>query len=118
DPLMTEQDVTFDALGRLSIERRRNPGGDWSRHLTTYDTSGRKASVSEWVADNGATVVDSTSYAYDLFGRTLMVIPPDGNAHAVNLYYLGNRGISKSVAVRTGGDASTISESQSATTEW
>jgi RHS repeat-associated protein len=118
DTLMIEQEVIFDALGRLSVERRRNPGGDWSRHLTSYDSSGRKAAVSEWVADNGATVLDWTSYAYDLFGRPLMVIPPDGNAHAVNLYYLGNRGISKSVAVRTGGDASTITESQSATTEW
>jgi YD repeat-containing protein len=77
-PMMHEYE--YDALGRVSRERRLMPGSSWSVRKTTYDSLGRKHSVSEWEAETGATYAHKTTFSgYDVFGRPGKITAPDGS---------------------------------------
>jgi RHS repeat-associated protein len=132
----TRSAYRFDGLGRLFKESTRLPGSSlapsgnvpyepnelqaWNQRLTTYDSSGRKAWVSEWQPNGTAgDAIRKTSYLnYDPFGRVGTIRPPDGAAHDVTFAYTGARLISRTTKIATshtsGGD---IVESPSTTTE-
>jgi RHS repeat-associated protein len=112
---LAASEYLFDPLGRVSRERRLMPDGTWSFRQTDYDTSGRKAAVSEWQTDNGSQPLFRTVFSYDSFGRPLTMTPPEGAHHATTFFYRGARQAERTVQVRTGGDASTILESPSTT---
>ena len=74
-----EQIWEFDPFGRMSVEKRLMPGGGWSGRKTTYDSAGRRASVSEQETVGTPFIpVNTTRYSdYDPFGRVGSVTTPD-----------------------------------------
>jgi len=101
----------FDVLGRVWRESRTMPDGSNAVRETLYNGAGWKASVSE----AEATPTHKTYFVYDTFGRPTKVTAPDNSV--VTLSYNGVTSMTKTVGVRTGGDATNISISDSSTTE-
>ena len=65
----------FDGLGRVITETESMPGtGNTSPRATTYDSLGRRASVSE-LGNTSA----KTEFQYDIFGRLKSTKLPDGS---------------------------------------
>jgi YD repeat-containing protein len=88
----TEQVWLFDPFGRVSIEKQRMPDGTWSARKTTYDTAGRRESVSELETMTGSTMspVHTTVFSkYDPFGRVGSITAPDGSK--TEFSYVGDR---------------------------
>lgn len=98
---LTDQEVTFDDFGRVVKERKRMPGGTWSKRSTIYDAAGHKTDVSQWEADGAAHAGWSQYRNFDPFGRPTTLIPPEGASHQTTLSYLGARVVYRTVKIGT-----------------
>ena len=101
----------FDVLGRVWRESQTMADGTTSIRETLYNGAGWKASQSE----AEVTPTHRTVFAYDSFGRPTTVTAPDGSA--VTMSYNGASSMTKTVGVRTGGDATNFYLSNATTTE-
>lgn len=102
----------MDILGRPTVESRSMPGNSTTTRNTTYNALGWKVAVTEW----GATA--PTQYTYDAFGRTTQVrLPGQSEADAPVISYTGTSGVQRTTRVRTGGDATTFTYTDSVTNE-
>lgn len=91
---LTETKFFYDGLGRLTQERLRMPGGQWSARWTTYDALGRATRTSVPVQTSSGTAGSDTSTAgttwtYDFMGRVLKETRPD--AGSTRFVYTGSR---------------------------
>lgn len=115
--VLANQLYVWDALGRLSHEQTLLPSGAWSKRITLYDGAGNVASVSE-LHTSGTPKVTSFQN-YDPFGRARLIVPADGNAHKVDIAYLGARRTQRTVRIGTAYNATSgnVTESLATTTE-
>jgi RHS repeat-associated protein len=115
--VLSQSQILFDGLGRVSREQRKLPDGTWSIRETLYDDAGNKASVSEEQVNNPTSKTQFLNY--DPFGRPGIIRPPDGTAHDITLSYAGVRSVSRTVKIGTAYNASTgaVTESSATTTE-
>ncbi len=97
--LITKQEVHFDALGRVHLERDWRGGTAWNTVETRYDAMGNKTDVSTPYA--GASATGWTRFDdYDPFGRAKKITAPDGLESTLN--YFGNRTVNRTVRVAAG----------------
>ncbi|HYC58152.1 MAG TPA: hypothetical protein VEK79_01165 [Thermoanaerobaculia bacterium] len=78
------REMHFDSMGRLAEEKRTVGSSILRSQKTTYDSMGRRSSVTEW-GSLGATRFED----YDSFDRPRRIIAPDGAA--TEFTYAGNR---------------------------
>ncbi len=100
---LAEQRMTFDALGRPTLDEERMPNGAFAGRRTNYNALGWKTFVSE----QGALTVGTTYLNFDPFGRPGTIRPPDTNSHDVVLAHEGVRQVARTVQVATGSTAET-----------
>ncbi len=84
--------AVIDGLGRVS-QTQLNSDPDGVDYVdTTYDSAGRKSTVSNPHRSSSSSTDGITTYNYDGLSRTTQVIPPDGSASANNVatLYSGN----------------------------
>lgn len=105
----------FDSVGRLRHEKRLMPDGTWSVRRTTYDTAGRRQTVSEFetfTSDDFTPAAVTTFSGYDVYGRVGSVTAPDNNV--TTFTYTGDRLTKRTQKVATSEtqetDVSTIEE--------
>ena len=82
----------IDGLGRVT-QTQLNSDPDGADYVdTTYDPAGHKSTVSNPHRSGSSTTDGITTYQYDPFGRTNLVIPPDGTTTSNNVqtFYRGN----------------------------
>jgi RHS repeat-associated protein len=72
-----QQIIYYDSLGRVTSSDRQGFGGAWVRQSQSYDAHGNVTQVSRPYFVNGGTP-KWTTYAYDLRGRVVSAIAPDG----------------------------------------
>jgi RHS repeat-associated protein len=89
--------VTYDPLGRVTLEEELMPDGSMSQKRTSFNAMGWKTFVS-----NPGTPATGTSFSsFDAFGRPTILRPADGSAHDVTLSYAGTRQVTRTVRVAT-----------------
>jgi RHS repeat-associated protein len=98
---LTDEQVLFDDFGRVVKERRRMPGGSWSKRSTIYDAVGHKTDVSQWEPDSAGHVGWNKLRNFDPFGRPTTLIPPEGTSHQTTLAYTGVRLVDRTVRIAT-----------------
>jgi YD repeat-containing protein len=93
---LNDQHYYYNGLGQLLLAKTRMPGESaWAAVATTYDATGRVASVTipAEAADAGfqslPAALKKTTSSYDIFGRTTKTIAPDGSE--VRFSYAGDR---------------------------
>lgn len=111
--LRTAQAWQFDSFGRISIEKRLMPDGTWSGRRTTYDTAGRRQSVSEQEQIVGTSFqpVHKTTFSnYDHFGRVGAIQTADGKS--TTFTYVGDRKTTRTfeVAMPAGDSLRSVTE--------
>jgi RHS repeat-associated protein len=89
--------VTYDTLGRATLEEELMPDGSWSQKRTNFNAQGWKTFVSSPGTPNAGTSFPS----FDPFGRPLTVRPADGSTHDVTLSYAGTRQVARTSRVAT-----------------
>ncbi|HEX8618817.1 MAG TPA: hypothetical protein VF911_14635 [Thermoanaerobaculia bacterium] len=89
--------IEYDGFGRIKSETRQLPGVTASRD-TTYDSMGRRASVSEW---ESGTPSKFTTFTYDAFGRVASVTTPDGSETRTTYTGGGIRELTRSTPLGT-----------------
>ncbi len=103
-PVLAEEEVVFDDLGRVFEEKRKLPSGSFNVRRTLYTARGERASVSE--VETGTPANKTEFLNYDAFGRPGTIRPPDGAAHDVNLAYQGVSEVARTVRIQgAGGEA-------------
>lgn len=89
DAILAHSKYEFDGLGRLILERERQPnrssGETWAQRVTRYSNGSLPVFQSIWHAA-GASGVRGTTTVYDLFGRPVQVTAAD-NSIAETLYW-------------------------------
>ncbi|MEM7357135.1 MAG: RHS repeat domain-containing protein, partial [Acidobacteriota bacterium] len=86
---LSEYEIELDAYGRSRVERATLPGNAWTERITERNARGWATAVSQW----GDTTRRTEFLDFDAFGRAHTIRPPDGAAHDVKLFYLGDRQI-------------------------
>jgi RHS repeat-associated protein len=110
--VQAQNQIFFDAFGRVWQEKQLLPSGSWNVRETLYDGAGHKASVSE--LQTGTPAKKTQFLSYDPFGRAATIRPPDGAAHDVTFTYFGTRVVERTVKIAT---ATSGAESAATTTE-
>ncbi len=96
--VLSDSEKVYDEFGRLSLTRRKMPGGSWSSQETQYNARGWKTSVSVL----GDDPRKRTRYlAFDAFGRPGVIRPPQGASHDLLITYEGIRRTTRQVKVAT-----------------
>jgi RHS repeat-associated protein len=98
-PVLAEEQVKFDALGRVWREEEKLPGGAWTAVENRYDGMGHRAMVSE--VQTGTPTKWTEFLDYDPFGRPRTIRPADGTGHDVTLAYAGARAVTRQLRVGT-----------------
>jgi RHS repeat-associated protein len=82
----------YDGLGRVKQSQLTSDPQGSVLTDTTYDPLGRVATVSNPYRSTGDSTYGVTTYSYDALGRTIQIIPPDGNTSSDNVStsYSGN----------------------------
>ncbi len=113
---LAKRELRFDGIGRLILERQRQPGGLWANRVTAYSGEGWTQSESEWYRPAGT--VHRTYFDYDAFGRVTKIVPPDGATHDVRVTYVGDRRVKRwgRVGTSVAGNGS-VNQTQFATEE-
>lgn len=89
--LLREQEILFDELGRVYLEKKYTSAG-WTSRRLTYDSAGNLASQSEWQSgENPSHYTDFRDY--DPFGRAFTIQGPDGKI--VRARYWGDWGVQR-----------------------
>ena len=108
---LTTRSLLFDGLGRLCREKIRMPGNNqWSRQDFLYEAQGWPKTITERIAGQGGNTcatnlapLDRTlNQRYDPFGRVRRITPPDGGSHRIDIAYLGERQITRTVRIAAG----------------
>ena len=103
---LTATHYVFDALGRLTLERRQRAGG-WDVQSSTYDGVGNLSSRSELVRE-GAFAPVRRFLEYDPFGRPGRISAPDG--HDEQLFYDGVFSVTRVGTVGVALEGTTVRE--------
>jgi RHS repeat-associated protein len=84
--------VTVDGLGRVTQSQLTSDPQGTTYVDTTYDSVGRKQTVSNPYRSTSDPTYGITTYNYDALNRVVQVIPPDGTATSNNVStsYSGN----------------------------
>lgn len=81
-PILAHSKYEFDGLGRLILEKERQPNGSsgetWAQRFTRYSNGSLPVFQSVWHAA-GASGVRGTTTAYDVFGRPVLVTAADNS---------------------------------------
>ena len=75
----TSAEITFDGLGRVTVEKSALPGsaGRMNRRYTSYTPMGQVQRVSTLHESSPSATVHNTETEYDVFGRPTRVLNPD-----------------------------------------
>ncbi len=107
-----QTEYSYDAFGRLSRESRLMPDGTWSSQETQYDGMGWTTAISEWETTPAHFTRSSN---FDPFGRPRLVTGPDDKTTTIT--YTGARFSTRKVKVGTILNGTTVTETDSMTTE-
>src|SRR6185369_404341 len=102
---LAQSRVTYDTLGRPTLEEQLMPDGSMAQKRTAFNGMGWKT----FVSNPGAPATGTTYSNFDAFGRPLTITPADGTAHNVTLSYAGTRQIARTSKVATTGASETFS---------
>lgn len=99
--LSIQQKWVFDRFGRISFEKKLMPDNSWSVTKMTYDSVGRRESVSEAETESSpGDFTKKTTYGnYDVFGRAGSITTADGKT--TTMTYAGDRLTTRTYNVAT-----------------
>ena len=101
--VLTQEQIRFDDFGRVALERRLMPDGNWAERSTLWNVHGWVERRSEWEADGDSDSSLTLFGQYDPFGRPTRVTLPDGQV--ITIRYQGEASRTVEVSVATGLDA-------------
>jgi RHS repeat-associated protein len=109
-----ETQYEYDGFGRLFYEKARRADGTMVKKRTGINAMGWKTNVSEWLPASSSAYMNTSFTGFDVYGRPDTITPPEGANHAIQMSYLGDRSVSRSVQVAT---SLSGAESSKSTTE-
>lgn len=115
--VLTEEQVEFDAFGRVDLERRRMPDGTWSERSTKTSVLGNVYQRSEWEAAGDPDPSNTDIGQFDPFGRPGKITLPDGHEIVMTYDGVSRRTTKVTVGTSVNGDGS-VHESEAGTTEF
>lgn len=106
--------IEFDGLGRPRYESTSLPGGGTKTRETRYDGAGRTVAISE--EEGMPQPQHFSTLSYDALDRVISTTRPDGAQEIRS--YVGVSSMTRGAQIRTGGNATTFTNSFASTTEY